>query len=177
MLNSPNLDDKNCNLNCNPNCNLIQDDCKSEYSQSPQHTDNSAPHRIPYYNLPLSAGSLGILNTETAAATHPAGYIQMPIFNGCEFIFPITGINMEPLIQSGDWIGVKPMGNIRHNWDFIQTGAIYLIITQNDRMIKCIEKTTDKDFIICSSPSYTPFKVYKRDIQSIYRIKAIARGF
>lgn len=43
-------------------------------------------------------------------------------------------------------------------------------------MIKYIEKADDSDYIICSSPNYNPFKVYKGDILNIYRVKAVAKG-
>lgn len=142
----------------------------------PDLLDNESPLCIPFYDLPVSAGSLGILDMEVANTTVPTGYVQMPVFRGCEAVFPIIGISMEPLIHSGDWIGVKTIDNLSRSWDFIQTGVVYLIITREDRMIKFIEKSDDEDFVVCSSPNYNSFKVYKADILNIYRVKAIARG-
>ena len=183
--------DENCNLNCSPSCNLspktegLSDKIDIDKTLSrvenvsvrlPDFLDNESPLSIPFYDLPVSAGSLGVLDTETAVATVPAGYVQLPAFRGCEAIFPITGISMEPLVSSGDWIGIKSIENLSRSWDFIQTGVIYLIITHEDRMIKFIDKTDDEDFIICKSPNYNPFKVHKGDILNIYRVKAIARG-
>lgn len=138
--------------------------------------DNESPLSIPFYDLPVSAGSLGILDLDTCTTTSPSGYIQMPVFRGCEAIFPIMGISMEPVVHSGDWIGIKSIDNLSRSWDFVQTGVIYLIITREDRMIKYIEKADDSDYIVCSSPNYNPFKVYKGDILNIYRVKAVAKG-
>lgn len=142
----------------------------------PNLLDNESPLSIPFYDLPVSAGSLGILDSEADTLTVPTGYVQMEVFRGSEYIFPIIGISMEPLVFSGDWIGVRRIDNLSRSWDFIQTGVIYLIITREDRMIKFIEQTDNSDYIVCSSPNYKPFKVFKGDIISIYRVKAIARG-
>lgn len=150
--------------------------CRTSTDLANKLLNNESETSIPFYDLPVSAGSLGILDAENANITVPAGYIKLPVFRGCEAIFPIIGISMEPLVHSGDWIGVKSIDNLSRSWDFIQTGVIYLIITREDRMIKFIEKSDDDDFIICSSPNYHPFKVYKGDILNIYRVKAVARG-
>jgi hypothetical protein len=156
--------------------NINLEICRTSTDLANKLLNNESETSIPFYDLPVSAGSLGILDAENANITVPAGYIKLPVFRGCEAIFPIIGISMEPLVHSGDWIGVKSIDNLSRSWDFIQTGVIYLIITREDRMIKFIEKSDDDDFIICSSPNYHPFKVYKGDIVNIYRVKAIARG-
>lgn len=130
---------------------------------------------VPFYNLPVSAGMLDVLESEVFAQTTPDGFVELGVFEGCEAVFPITGISMEPIISSGDWIGIKTIENISHSWEFLQTGVIYLIITREERMIKFIEKATDEDFIVCKSPNYSPFKVFKGDILKLYRVKACSK--
>lgn len=193
MLNNSKSGEKNCNPNCNPYCNPLLESEKNNvlselatpyFSREKGHEeialpgtlDNESPLSIPFYDLPVSAGSLGILDLDTCTTTSPSGHVQMPVFRGCEAIFPIVGISMEPIVHSGDWIGIKSIENLSRSWDFVQTGVIYLIITREDRMIKYIEKADDSDYIVCSSPNYNPFKVYKGDILNIYRVKAVAKG-
>lgn len=188
MLKTPNLEDKNTHLNTHPNthlshknkeegqCNIDLGICETPTELANKFLNNESEISVPFYDLPVSAGSLGILDMNSANITIPAGHIKLPVFRGCEAIFPIIGISMEPLVHSGDWIGIKSIDNLSRSWDFIQTGVIYLIITREDRMIKFIEKSDDDDFIVCSSPNYHSFKVYKGDILNIYRIKAVARG-
>lgn len=179
------LSDKNGNLNGTSSnndkkkeqcLNIDFGTCQTSTELANKFLNNESEISVPFYDLPVSAGSLGILDIENSNITIPAGHIKLPIFRGCEAIFPIIGISMEPLVHSGDWIGIKSIDNLSRSWDFIQTGVIYLIITREDRMIKFIEKSDDDDFIICSSPNYHPFKVYKGDILNIYRVKAVARG-
>lgn len=143
----------------------------------PDLLDNEESTSVPFYDLPVSAGSLGVLDFASSEIPAPKGYVQLSIFRGCEYVFPIIGISMEPIIYSGDWIGIKHIDNLSRSWDFVQTGVIYLIVTHEDRMIKFIEQASDnEDYIICSSPNYKSFKVFKGDIINIYRVKAFARG-
>ena len=130
---------------------------------------------VPFYSLPVSAGMLGVLESEVFPKNTPDGFLELSVFNGCEAVFPIIGVSMEPIISSGDWIGIKSIDNISRSWDFIQTNVIYLIITREDRMIKFIDKATDEDFIVCRSANASPFKVYKGDILKLYRVKACVK--
>ena len=130
---------------------------------------------VPFYNLPVSAGQLAVLESEIFHQTEPDGFVELSVFEGCEAVFPITGISMEPIISSGDWIGIKTIDNLSHSWEFLQTGAIYLIITREERMIKFIEKASDEDFIVCKSPNYSPFKIFKGDILKLYRVRACSK--
>lgn len=129
---------------------------------------------IPFYNLPVSAGPLGIL-TYSQNKIKPDGYIDIEAFRRCDAILPVIGISMEPEIHSGDLIGIKKMDY--HNWEYIQTGKIYMIITYEDRMIKYISKADDSEYIICSSPNYYDFKVRKDDILEVYRVIASVKSF
>ncbi len=74
---------------------------------------------------------------------------------------------MEPEISTGALIGVRKI----NNWETLNTERIYLIITQEDRMIKRIEHDEDDDTILwCVSPNYPRFKIYKADIIEIQRV-------
>lgn len=130
---------------------------------------------VPFYNLSVNARQLGVLESEVFSHIKPDGFVELSVFEGCEAIFPIVGISMEPIISSGDWIGIKAIDNISRSWEFLQTGVIYLIITREERMIKFIEKATDENFIVCKSPNYGPFKVIKGDILKLYRVKACSK--
>lgn len=186
MLINKDIDKNNGNLNGNLNSNLsakninidqILAKTKHVEIKFPNPLDNEEETCVPFYDLPVSAGSLGVLDSDGSEVPVPKGYVQLSVFRGCEYIFPVIGISMEPLIYSGDWIGIRHIDNISRSWDFIQTGVIYLIITHEDRMIKFIEQSSDSDdYIVCSSPNYKSFKVYKGDIINIYRVKAFARG-
>lgn len=146
-----------------------------EQLHMPDFLQQRSKTSVPFYNLPVSAGMLGVLESEVFPQNTPDGFLELSVFSGCEAVFPIIGVSMEPIISSGDWIGIKSIDNISRSWDFIQTNAIYLIITREDRMIKFIDKATDEDFIVCRSANASPFKVYKGDILKLYRVKACVK--
>lgn len=146
-----------------------------EQLHMPDFLQRRSKTSVPFYNLPVSAGMLGVLESEVFPQNTPDGFLDLSVFNGCEAVFPIIGVSMEPIISSGDWIGIKSIDNISRSWDFIQTNVIYLIITREDRMIKFIDKATDEDFIVCRSANASPFKVYKGDILKLYRVKACVK--
>jgi hypothetical protein len=143
-------------------------------------SDNILPSRtfknkpVPFFDLPVSAGPLGVLVFKNSA-TEPDGYIDLEIFNRCDAIFPIVGISLEPLIHSGDLIGIRRLDN--YNWEYIETGKIYMIITREERMIKFINKADDSDYIVCSSPNYHDFKVRKDEIIEMHRVLASIKAF
>ena len=144
-----------------------------EQTRIPELLTEQTRTSVPFYNLPVSAGQLAVLESEIFHQTEPDGFVELSVFEGCEAVFPITGISMEPIISSGDWIGIKTIDNLSHSWEFLQTGAIYLIITREERMIKFIEKASDEDFIVCKSPNYSPFKIFKGDILKLYRVRVL----
>lgn len=146
-----------------------------EQLHMPDFLQQRSKMSVPFYNLPVSAGQLGVLESEVFPQNAPDGFLELSAFSGCEAVFPIIGVSMEPIISSGDWIGIRSIDNISRSWDFIQTNVIYLIITREDRMIKFIDKATDEDFIICRSANASPFKVYKGDILKLYRVKACVK--
>ncbi|WP_291590690.1 S24 family peptidase [Bacteroides sp.] len=157
----------------------IKQEVKVQISKEQLHMPDFLQQRsktsVPFYNLPVSAGMLGVLESEVFPKNTPDGFLELSVFSGCEAVFPIIGVSMEPIISSGDWIGIKSIDNISRSWDFIQTNVIYLIITREDRMIKFIDKATDEDFIVCRSANASPFKVYKGDILKLYRVKACVK--
>lgn len=198
MLINTNANDKNAYLNAYPNAYLsFKPDEKNidaldnpspkakllgaavkiqkEQLHMPKLLSQYTKTSVPFYNLPVSAGMLEVLESEVFSRNTPDGFLELSVFSGCEAVFPIIGVSMEPIISSGDWIGIKSIENISRSWDFIRTDAIYLIITREDRMIKFIDKATDDDFIVCRSSNASPFKVYKGDILKLYRVKACVK--
>ncbi|WP_455590478.1 S24 family peptidase [Bacteroides sp.] len=187
MLITPNSDNKNGNLNGNPNGNLSNKNnqvsepgiqygvrVRKDQLHTPLELLPKKAQAVPYYNLPVSAGALGVLESNVYT-TEPDGYLDLPAFDGCEAVFPVTGVSMEPLLSSGDLIGIRSVENLSRSWEFIQTDVIYLIITREDRMIKFIERATDEDYIVCKSPNAGAFKVFKGDILKLYRVRACVK--
>lgn len=129
-------------------------------------TPETAPRgAVPYWDLPVSAGHSVV---DIIGEKEPVGYIHnLPGIELAEAILPVSGMSMEPEISNGAIIGVRKM----NSWETLNTERIYLIITQEDRMIKRISHDKEDSTILwCHSPNYPEFKIYKDDIIEVHRV-------
>lgn len=138
---------------------------KMGFVNEAQGTYEVAPSRVPYWDLPVSAGKSIV---DVIGATKPSGYIEgLPGAHLAENILPVDGASMEPEVFPNALIGVRKM----NNWETLNTERIYLIITMDDRMIKRIaHDKDDPDILWCLSPNYPEFKIYKSEIIEIQRV-------
>lgn len=74
---------------------------------------------------------------------------------------------MQPEINSGDTVGVVPVDK----WDMVDPDKTYLIVTNDDRMIKHLAiDEKDDEILWCISPNYPKFPIRKEDIKAVYRV-------
>lgn len=121
---------------------------------------------IPYYeDLPVSAGQWDL--SRLPYNEKPSGWIKLNEVFSAIGAFPVVGCSMEPFIRPGDFIAVAPL----NSWDRIDPDKTYMVITQDDRMIKhLVIDNDDPDIIWCMSPNYPKFKIQRDDIKAIWRI-------
>lgn len=118
---------------------------------------------IPFYeSLPASAGHLDVIIQDA----HPTGWINIPGVTA-KALFPVVGCSMKPEINPGDVIGITQIDI----WETVDPDKTYLIITNEDRMIKHLAiDEVDDSILWCISPNYPKFKISKEDIKFIYRV-------
>ena len=116
-----------------------------------------------FSDLPVSAGLRDCFDPSTERAS---GFISLPSHNA-HFYFPVTGTSMEPEVFSGDIVGV-----VRVNpGDRISPEAIYMIVTNESRMIKhCYIDENNPELLWCVSPNYPSFPVNRADICAMFRV-------
>lgn len=128
----------------------------------------AAPIRgsVPFYGgIPVSAGK-GDLAT-ILEETKPTGWINIPGMPSSIGAFPVIGCSMEPDIMPGDFIAIAQVDR----WEYVDPNKTYMVITNDDRMIKHLAIDNDDENILwCISPNYPKFKIYKEDIRMIYRV-------
>jgi len=134
---------------------------KEETTSSDETVDTRS--RIPYYEeLQVSAGRLDVI-TQNA---QPSGWVDLPGVTAAA-LFPVVGCSMKPDINPGDAIGITQLDA----WDVVDPDKVYLVITNDERMIKHLAiDETDDSVIWCISPNYPKFKINKSDIKYIYRV-------
>ncbi|MCO7355737.1 hypothetical protein NHN20_09465 [Riemerella anatipestifer] len=118
----------------------------------------------PFYPLPVTAGdNAQFLEVQEEK---PTGYISIPGVY-CRAFFPVVGFSFEPHIKAGDIIGI----DFVDRWERLDPDAIYFIITQDQRMIKrLVDDPENPDKLICISPNFREFSIWKEEIRAIHKV-------
>ncbi len=119
---------------------------------------------IPFYDdLPLSAGHRDAFDP---TREKPSAYISIPS-SPADFYFPVSGSSMEPEFNDGDIVGVKRVDRS----EGIVHGAVYMVVTNENRMIKrCYHDNNDPNLIWCVSPNYPSFPINKNDVCALFKV-------
>lgn len=123
---------------------------------------------IPYYDeLPVSAGSFDLATIPVNE--RPTKYVTFPGLSEGQFAFPVIGCSMEPLIKAGDVIVVSEV----NNWERVDPDKTYMIVTEDDRMIKHLSADNEDSSIlwcISENENYSKFRILKSEIKRVYRV-------
>ena len=124
------------------------------------------PGSTPFYgNLLTSMGKHG-LPMVVDNKEEPTGFIMLPGLKALAS-FPVIGCSFLPLIQPGDVIAVNNV----NNWDRVDPDKIYMLVTDEERMIKRLRIDNDDDTILwCVSENLKEFKIQKNEIKFIYHV-------
>ena len=121
----------------------------------------------PYYNVDFIGGFDIVMNDQTI---NPDYYINYPPYNKEGVVWcNLTGRSMEPEISNGDIIALKPMTT---PIQYLPTGEIYAIITEEYRTVKRI-KMSDRDGFVRLIPSNKEFQEQEIPISMITRVYAV----
>ena len=101
------------------------------------------------------------------------GSIDAPEINPDSKIIFATGDSMQPLIASGDRVVIRKI----ESWDFFNYGQVYLIITNEYRLIKRVRRhPKDSDNLILlrsENPDYDDIDLPKREIIHLFIVENI----
>lgn len=101
------------------------------------------------------------------------GSIDAPEINPDSKIIFATGDSMQPLIASGDRVVIRKI----ESWDYFNYGQVYLIITNEYRLIKRVRRhPKDADNLILlrsENPDYDDIDLPKREIIHLFIVENI----
>ena len=101
------------------------------------------------------------------------GSIDAPEINSDSKIIFATGDSMLPLIASGDRVVIRKI----ERWDYFNYGQVYLIITNEYRLIKRVRRhPKDADNLILlrsENPNYDDIDLPKREIIHLFIVENI----
>lgn len=140
-------------------------------------------NRIPVLDLRTAAGFSYITFEDMLTEQNPpvAEYVTMQGLKGCVGLY-VYGDSMEPEYRSGDIIFVRQEPEV----DGIAWGRAYIVITTNERVLKCVYKSNhDADYIRLVSLNedtnkhgdrlFPDREIKKENIISIYRVEGVFR--
>lgn len=137
-------------------------------------------NRVPVYDMRV-IGGFDIVAVDSEAEIPVAEYVTMSGLKGCVGLY-VYGESMSPVYRPGDIIFVKREPEV----DRIEWGRAYMIVTENERVLKCIYKSThDADLIRLTSYNeevnrygdrlYPDREIRKEEVLYIYRVEAMFR--
>ena len=140
-------------------------------------------NRVPVLDLRTAAGFQYVTLEDSLKEQNPpvAEYVTMQGLKGCVGLY-VYGDSMEPEYRSGDIIFVRQEPEV----DGIAWGRAYIIITQNERVLKCVYKSNhDAELIRLVSLNeetnrhgdrlFPDREIKKENIISIYRVEGVFR--
>jgi transcriptional regulator with XRE-family HTH domain len=123
---------------------------------------------VPYFDLDVTAGRL---DRYFDVKESPTGYIYAPEFADC-VACKVYGDSMYNRILPGATVFVRKINNLK----YIDYGQVYVVVTEEFRLLKYVEKHQDGNLVILSSENqdkkrHADFAVEKKDILNLLLVK------
>lgn len=156
----------------NPEWLILGNGAMLKEEQEITHLNNSATINqefkgSPYYNVDFIGGFDLMMNDQTI---NPDYYINYPPYNKEGVVWcNLTGRSMEPELSNGDIIALKPMET---PIEYLPTGEIYAIITNDYRTVKRI-KMSDRDGFVRLIPSNKEYQEQEIPVSMITKVYAV----
>ena len=125
---------------------------------------------IPVYDIDVTAGceELSMMFTQDKID----GFVSLPRMSQNSIIVRVSGNSMYPEINDGGYIAIRPVKNI----DTIFWGHIYVVVTEDYRLVKYVRRDNadDKKIILHSAnPEYDDMEIPKSSIKNLFLVEAI----
>lgn len=150
---------------------LFNNNKELQHSQEALHGDLFKP--VPFYNLNVSAGDVTFLDGGLIKGQNPDDFMYIPIQVDADIAFPTFGHSMYPEISNGDRVAYKFI----KDWSFFNYGMKYLIITDEQRMVKYLKKHPKEGYVLLESRNedYEPIDMPVSSIRSILQVRYIGK--
>lgn len=123
----------------------------------------------PLYDVDVTAG--GVELSRMFASDNIAGYVNIPGLNpGCVLV-RVSGDSMTPLVPDGSYIAIRRVEVTSP----IIWGQVYVIVTDDYRMVKRIRRNPDGSFVTLHSenPQYDDIEMPLHSIRAIFYVEAV----
>lgn len=124
---------------------------------------------IPVYDIDVTAGCLELSREVTSDRI--IGSINMPSLRRDCIIVRVNGDSMSPTIADGAFVAIRPITDPT----CIFWGQIYVIVTDDFRMVKYMRRHPDPNMVILRSDNqdYDDMEVPREKIRRLYIVESI----
>lgn len=123
----------------------------------------------PVYDIDVTAGiaELSSMFTEDRIV----GYLNVPALKTRHPLVHVSGNSMSPRINHGSYIQIRPVNDLQN----IFWGNIYVVITDDYRMVKIIRRHQDPDKVILHScnPDFDDMDLPLAAIRKLYLVETV----
>lgn len=136
-----------------------------------ESAERPTAHGTPVYDIDVTAGALP--RARMFSDDLIIGYINLPQLDARDRIVTVSGDSMAPVIRSGDMVAIRETPNK----DLIFWGQIYVVLTENFRLVKYMRRHPDPSMVILRSenPNYDDIDMPRRDILDLMLVHDIIR--
>lgn len=126
---------------------------------------------IAVYDIDVTAGTAELSRILTEDRI--IGYVDMPMISPDCIIVRVSGDSMTPTITDGSFIAIRPVpANGIIFW-----GQIYVVVTDNYRMVKFLRRHPDPDFVTLHSdnPQYDDIDLPRSEIRTLFLVETVIK--
>lgn len=122
---------------------------------------------VPLYDIDATAGNVAVFNEDRTE--YIKSWISVPAFADCDMFITISGNSMYPKFCSGEMVALKKIEDL----EVIAMGEAYIVVTKEQRMLKYIRRSKEKDklLLVSEHPDYDSFEIDRRKILHLYIVK------
>lgn len=155
--------------------NVSVNDLLNKDDQSFQEATPTYQKTVPVFDLQAQASNLNSFDDDLSQL--PKSYVQVPGFEDCSFAVYVWNHSMYPTYENGCMVIVKEI----KRKEAIQFGSVYLVLTDEQRVVKRIYESEDEEYLILASdnpesqknglPKFPQYKVKKEVVRKIFLVK------
>lgn len=122
------------------------------------------------YDVDVTAGA--VARSRIFTQENVLGSINMPgVLDPRCRVVRVSGDSMQPTIKNGDWIALRSLSN----FDLIYWGQIYVVVTDEYRMLKYVRKHKNPAMVILHSenPNYDDIELPRSEIRELMLVQNI----
>ena len=137
------------------------------------NSKNKIFRKVAFYDTNISAGNVEFLANGQIKGLIPDYYLHVPVNVDADISFPVFGSAMFPEINNGDRVALK----IINDWSFFNYGMKYMIITNEQSMIRYLKKSQIKGNVLLTSKNdeFEDIEIPVKSIKSILQVRYICK--